>query len=158
MKEILKENTIINDFSVILDDGKNVKLSSLIGKKGIILYFYPKDLTPGCTKEACGFRDAISELQNLGYNVVGVSADSVSSHQKFKEKYQLNFPLISDEQKELAEYFGVWKEKKMYGKTTMGIQRTTFIIDKNLKIIKVYPKVKVETHALDILADLKGNT
>ncbi|GIX43589.1 MAG: peroxiredoxin [Leptospiraceae bacterium] len=154
MSELLKENKKIKNFKVLLDNGEKTTLKELAGNKGLILYFYPKDNTPGCTKEACSFRDNLEEFQKIGYNVVGVSADSLESHQKFKNKHNLNFPLIVDESKELCQYFGVWGEKKMYGKTYEGINRTTFILDKDLKIIKVYPKVKVEEHCNQILNDL----
>ncbi len=155
MRELLKEDQKVKNFKVLLDTGEKTDLKKLTGEKGIILYFYPKDNTPGCTKEACSFRDYKEEFSKLGYSIVGVSADSVQSHQKFKEKYNLNFPLIVDENKELCNFFGVWGEKKMYGKTVEGIQRTTFILDKNLKIVKVYPRVKVEEHVNEILHDLQ---
>jgi len=154
MAELLKENNKVKNFKVLLDNGEKVNLKDLIGSKGLILYFYPKDNTPGCTKEACSFRDSIKDFEDKGFKIVGVSADSMDSHQKFKNKYQLNFPLIVDESKELCKYFGVWGEKKMYGKTIEGIIRSTFIIDNNLKIVKVYPKVKVDEHIKEILEDL----
>ncbi|MFN3603220.1 MAG: thioredoxin-dependent thiol peroxidase [Leptonema sp. (in: bacteria)] len=153
---LLKENKKIKNFKVLLDDGSKQELKNLVGKKGIILYFYPKDNTPGCTKEACSFRDHLQELENLGFSVLGVSADSLKSHQNFKNKHNLNFPLIVDENKELCQYFGVWGEKKMYGKTTQGIFRTTFILDTDLKIKKVYPNVKVENHISEILNDIQN--
>jgi peroxiredoxin Q/BCP len=155
--ELLKENEKVKNFKVLLDDGKKVSLKDLLGANGLVLYFYPKDNTPGCTKEACAFRDNLMEFQKLGYNVVGVSADSLESHQKFKSKHNLNFPLIVDDSQELCKYFGVWGEKKMYGKTYEGINRTTFILNKDLKIIKVYPKVKVEEHATEIIKDITQN-
>ncbi len=154
---LLKENEKVKNFKVLLDDGKKVSLKDLVGTNGLVLYFYPKDNTPGCTKEACSFRDSYLEFQKLGYNVVGVSADTLESHQKFKTKHNLNFSLIVDEKKELSQYFGVWGEKKMYGKTFEGINRTTFILNKDLKIIKVYPKVKVEKHATEIINDITQN-
>lgn len=153
---ILQEGTQIKNLKVRTDTGEERDLLSLMGEAGMVLYFYPKDDTPGCTKEACGFRDSFQEIKKLGYSIAGVSTDTVASHQKFKAKYNLNFPLIADENKELVTYFGVWGEKKMYGKTTYGTLRTTFIIDRNLVIRKVYPKVKVETHAGEILKDLQA--
>lgn len=153
---LLQENKKIKNFKVLLDDGTKHELKALSGIKGIVLYFYPKDNTSGCTKEACSFRDHLSELQNLGFNVIGVSADSLHSHQKFKTKHNLNFPLIVDETKELCNYFGVWGEKKMYGKICEGIIRTSFLLDKDLKILKVYPKVKVETHVSEIIKDIQN--
>lgn len=154
MSELLQVNKKIKNFKVLLDNGEKSDIKHLLGEKGLILYFYPKDNTPGCTKEACSFRDDYDKFREIGYNIVGVSTDSMESHQKFKQKYQLNFPLIVDEDKELSNYFGVWGEKKMYGKTFEGINRTTFILNKDLKILKVYPKVKVETHTTEILKDL----
>lgn len=153
---LLKENKKVKNFKILLDDGLKKELKDLIGKKGMVLYFYPKDNTSGCTKEACSFRDHLSELENLGYSVVGVSADSLNSHQKFKAKHNLNFPLITDENKELCNYFGVIGEKKLYGKTYEGIFRTTFILDKDLKIKKVYPNVKVEKHVEEVIKDIQN--
>ncbi len=152
---LLEPGKKIRDRNVTLQDGSKVKLSTLTGKSGMVLYFYPKDNTPGCTKEACSFRDDYSGLKKMGYSVVGVSKDSVASHQKFIEKHELNFPLISDDEGRLIEDLGVWQEKKNYGKTYMGIVRSTFIVGSDLKIIKTYDKVKTNTHAQDILADLK---
>jgi len=142
------------DFSVKDDTGKPTKLSDLKGKK-IVLYFYPKDDTPGCTKEACNFRDGISAIKKLGAVVLGVSADSVESHRKFKNKFDLNFPLLADTDKEIIEAYGVWKEKSMYGRKYMGIERTTFIIGKDGKITHIFPKVKVAEHADEVLEALK---
>src|SRR5688572_25664153 len=113
------------DFSALDDSGKKVKLSDLKGKK-VVLYFYPKDDTPGCTKEACNFRDGIDAIKKQGAVVFGVSADSVDSHKKFKNKFDLNFQLLADTDKKIVEDYGVWKEKSMYGKKYMGIERTTF--------------------------------
>lgn len=156
MKELPIEGKKIKDFSVVLTDGTKKSLSDLAGKKGLVLYFYPKDNTPGCTKEACSFRDGLEDLAGAGYSVAGVSPDSPLSHQKFTSKFSLNFPLIADESKELAEYFGVYREKKNYGKTYMGIVRTTFVLDGSLKLLRIYEKVKPEAHAAEILSDLKG--
>src|ERR1044072_5348935 len=142
------------EFSIVDDSGKTVKLSDFKGRK-IVLYFYPKDDTPGCTKEACNFRDGISELKKQGAIVLGVSADSVESHKKFKKKFDLNFPLLADTDKKIAEAYGTWKEKSMYGKKYMGIERTTFIIDEQGKVSHIFPKVKVNEHYDEVLAALK---
>jgi len=141
------------DFSVMDDSGRTVKLSDLKGKK-VVLYFYPKDDTPGCTKEACNFRNGIDEIRKLGAVVLGVSADSAASHKKFKSKFDLNFPLLADTEKKIIEGYDVWKEKSMYGKKYMGIERTTYIIDKDGKISHIFPKVKVEDHYDEVLAAL----
>src|SRR2546422_11363473 len=141
------------DFNVSTDAGQKVKLSDFKGKK-IVLYFYPKDDTPGCTVEACAFRDGIKEIKKRGAVVLGVSADSVESHKKFKSKFDLNFPLLADTDKNIIEAYGVWKEKSMYGKKYMGIERTTIIIDKQGKIAHIFPKVKVEQHYDEVLQAL----
>jgi peroxiredoxin Q/BCP len=141
------------DFALQDDSGNKVKLSDLKGKK-VVLYFYPKDDTPGCTKEACAFRDGIKEIRKHGAVVFGVSADSVESHKKFKNKFDLNFPLLADPDREAIESYGTWKEKSMYGKKYMGIERTTFIIDEQGKISHIFPKVKVDQHYDEVLAAL----
>lgn len=141
-------------FNLTDQSGKNVKLSDLKGKK-IVLYFYPKDNTSGCTKEACYFRDEISMFDKLDAVVLGVSADSVESHKKFADKYQLPFSLLSDPGKKMLETYDVWKEKSMYGKKYMGIERTTVIIDENGKVKKIFPKVKVEGHIEEVAAAIK---
>lgn len=130
------------------------KLSQYKGKQNVVLYFYPRDDTPGCTTEACGFRDNLGQFQSGNTVVLGVSTDSVDSHQKFSEKFSLPFPLLADENHEVAEKYGVWVEKNMYGKKSMGIQRATFLIDKSGKIAAVWPKVKVEGHVADVAAKL----
>jgi peroxiredoxin Q/BCP len=135
--------------------GEMVKLQDLVGKKGLILYFYPKDATPGCTTEACDFRDNLSRLTKHGYNVVGISKDNTKSHQKFTDKQSLNFPLISDESGEICEKYGVWQEKVFMGRKGMGIVRTTFLLDSSLKVLKVYEKVKVAGHVDAILSDIE---
>lgn len=127
-----------------------VKLSQFKGKQNVVLYFYPRDDTPGCTKEACGFRDEIGQFQSLETAVLGVSTDDVASHQKFAEKFALPFPLLADEDHAVAEKYGVWVEKNMYGKKSMGIQRATFLIDRNGKIAAVWPKVKVDGHIAEV--------
>lgn len=144
----------MKDRKVILTDGSTRKLSELCEKNGLVLYIYPKDNTPGCTREACSFRDEASPLRDMGYGVAGLSKDSIDSHKKFTEKYTLNFPLISDPEGALIADLGAWQEKKNYGKTYMGIVRSTFILDPKLKVVKVYPKVNTATHAVDILRDL----
>jgi peroxiredoxin Q/BCP len=140
-------------FKATLDSGDKVSLDQFQGKK-VVLYFYPKDSTPGCTREACDFRDQLQEFQAKDAVVLGVSPDSVKSHQRFKEKFDLTFPLVSDESKEVAEAYGVWKEKKNYGRTYMGIERSTFVIDEEGKIAHVFNKVKVAGHADKVLETL----
>ncbi len=130
------------------------KLSQFKGKQNVVLYFYPRDDTPGCTTEACGFRDQFIPFQTAATVVLGVSTDTVSSHEKFATKFSLPFPLLADESHELAEKYGVWVEKNMYGKKSMGIQRATFLIDKTGKIAAVWPKVKVDGHAQEVAAKL----
>ena len=141
-------------FSLLDAHGQKVKLSDFQGKK-VVLYFYPKDDTPGCTKEACAFRDSIEDLRDSGAVVLGVSADSVESHKKFSTKYELNFPLLSDSNKEALQAYGVWKEKSLYGRKFMGIERTTFVIDEKGKIGHIFPKVKVDGHLEDVLGELE---
>lgn len=130
-----------------------VSLSDFAGKK-VVLYFYPKDNTPGCTRQACAFSGLYKEFQNKGVEVIGISKDSVESHVKFAEKYGLNFVLLSDPELEAIKAYGVWQEKKMCGKTCLGVVRTTFIIDEHGIIEKVMPKVKPDTNASEILAEL----
>jgi thioredoxin-dependent peroxiredoxin len=141
-------------FKLKNQDAKVISLSDLKGKP-IVLYFYPKDDTSGCTKEACNFRDEFPKFGKMKAEIIGVSADSVESHKKFAEKYKLPFNLLADEKKELVEKYGVWKEKNMYGRKYMGIERTTFIIDANGKIAKIFPKVKVDDHNKEIMEALK---
>ena len=150
---MLKAGDPAPDFDAVLDNGETVSLSQFKGKN-VVLYFYPKDNTPGCTREACDFRDNISSLEDKNTVVLGVSPDSVKSHQKFKDKFELSFPLISDEAKDVAQAFGVWREKKMYGKTRMGIVRSTFIIGPDGLISKAYDSVKVAGHVEDVIASL----
>lgn len=138
-------------FSLKNAAGKTVKLSDFKGKK-VVLYFYPKDLTPGCTTEACGFRDDYSLLQQHGVEVIGVSADEVASHQKFVEKHSLPFPLLSDPDHTMIEKYGAWVEKSMYGKKYWGVARITYVIDEEGRIAHVFPKVKPDGHSQEILA------
>ncbi|MEG8945889.1 thioredoxin-dependent thiol peroxidase [Rosettibacter firmus] len=137
-------------FSLPDSNGKKVSLKDFLGQK-LILYFYPKDMTSGCTKEACDFRDNFPNFEKLNVQVIGISPDSVASHKKFVEKYNLPFILLSDEKKEVVQKYGVWKEKSLYGKKYMGVERTTFIIDENGKIMHIFPKVKVNGHVEEIL-------
>jgi peroxiredoxin Q/BCP len=143
------------EFNLVNDAGEKVKLSDFKGKK-VVLYFYPKDDTPGCTAEACNFRDGLDEISSRGAVVLGVSADSAESHNKFKKKFDLNFQLLADPEKKMIEKYGVWKEKSMYGKKYMGIERTTFVIDADGRISHIFPKVKVPTHYDEVLKAL-GN-
>jgi peroxiredoxin Q/BCP len=140
-------------FTVFGDNGKKVSLSDFLGKK-VILYFYPKDNTPGCTRESCAFRDSLSEIKSKGSVVLGVSTDSVASHKGFKQKYALNFPLLSDPEKKMSQAYGVWKQKSLYGRKYMGLDRTTFLINEEGKISKVFPKVLVDGHLDEVLAAL----
>ncbi len=142
-------------FSAIADNGSKISLQDLKGKY-IVLYFYPKDDTPGCTVQACGFRDDYHLLQGLDAEVIGVSPDSVASHTKFKTKFNLPFPLLVDDTQSICKRYGVWVEKNMYGKKYMGVQRATFLIDREGKIAHIWPKVKVEEHANDVAAVIKG--
>ena len=141
------------DFTLKDKNGNDFTLSSLLGKK-VILYFYPKDNTPGCTRQACAFAGAYKQFEAKGVEVIGISKDSVASHVKFAEKYDLPFILLSDPDRVAIEAYGVWQEKKMCGKVSMGVVRTTFIIDENGNIEKIMPKVKPDTNAADILAEL----
>lgn len=138
------------DFKLPDDTGKIISLKNFKGKK-VILYFYPKDMTSGCTQQACDFRDNIKKFVKKNAVVIGISADDIKSHQKFKQKYELPFTLLSDETKNVLEQYGVWKEKSMYGKKYMGIVRTTFIIDEKGKIEKIFENVKVNGHIENLL-------
>ena len=151
-KEI-KEGNKAPDFTALDQDGKKVKLSSFRDKKNIVLYFYPKDMTPGCTTQACGFRDQQKSFKSTV--ILGVSIDSQERHQKFIEKYDLPFTLLADVDKKVVQKYGVWQEKKLYGKTFMGIVRSTFIIDKTGTIRKIFVKVKVKNHIEEVLNALK---
>lgn len=142
------------DYSLPSNSGKTISLKDFRGKK-VVLYFYPKDDTPGCTKEACSFRDNLAKVRRKGAEVFGISADSVKSHQKFSEKYNLPFPLLSDETKEVIKAYDVWKQKSFLGKKYMGIERTTFIIDENGKIFHIFPKVKVDGHVEEVIKQLE---
>ena len=151
-KEI-KEGNKAPDFTALDQDGKKVKLSSFKGKKNIILYFYPKDMTPGCTTQACDFRDQQKNFKSTV--ILGVSIDSQERHQKFIEKHDIPFTLLADVDKKVVQKYGVWQEKKLYGKTFMGIVRSTFIIDKTGTVRKIFVKVKVKNHIEEVLNALK---
>ena len=150
---VLKEGIKAPDFTAIDQDGVKVKLSSFKSKKNVVLYFYPKDMTPGCTTQACNFRDQHKKFKDTV--ILGVSIDSSERHQKFIAKYDLPFTLIADIEKKVVQKYGVWQEKKLYGKTFMGIVRTTFIIDKAGTIQKIFSKVKVKNHIEEVLSELK---
>ena len=146
----IQEGDAAPDFTMPASGGRSVSLASLKGKP-FILYFYPKADTPGCTKQACAFQEALPQLGKIGIDVIGVSKDKMKPIEKFAEKYKLSFPLASDETTGVAEAYGVWAEKSMYGRKYMGMERTTFLIDKDGKVAKVWPKVKVEGHAVDVM-------
>jgi thioredoxin-dependent peroxiredoxin len=151
----VKEGQKAPDFSAATDSGGKLKLSDLRGKP-VVLYFYPKDDTTGCTAEACAFRDQLPDFSKLKAQVIGVSKDTVAKHDKFKAKYDLTFPLVSDEDGKICEKYGTWVEKSLYGRKYMGIERATFLIDKTGTIAKVWHKVKVAGHVDDVLAALKA--
>ncbi len=150
---MVKDGDVAPDFTLTMDDGKVMKLSALRGKT-VVLYFYPKDDTPGCTVEACNFRDNLSMLTSKGAIVLGISPQDAKTHTKFKEKYSLTFPLLADTDHAVAELYGVWALKKMMGNEYMGILRTTFVIDAKGVVKKVFEKVKPEGHALEVAAVL----
>jgi peroxiredoxin Q/BCP len=140
-------------FTLTADDGSKVRLSDFKGQP-VVLYFYPKDDTPGCTREACAFRDQHATFKKMGAAVLGVSPDSTDSHARFRTKYRLNFPLLADQHHAVAEKFGAWREKNMYGKKSMGVVRSTFLIDATGKVAKVWKQVKVDGHDEQVLAAL----
>ena len=143
------------DFNVPASNGQTIALKDFKGKKNVVLYFYPKDDTPGCTVEACAFRDSIKKIENADSIVLGVSPDSMASHAKFITKFNLPFLLLSDTEKKLCQDYGVWAEKSMYGRKYFGVARTTFIIDKQGKIADVFEKVKPQEHNTEVLEALK---
>ena len=147
---MLKPNDIAPDFELQADDGSTVRLSDLRGRK-VVLYFYPKDDTPGCTIEACEFRDRVKDLDAGGAVVLGVSPDTVESHRKFRDKYGLDFRLLADTDHRVAEAYGVWQQKSMYGRKYWGVARTTFLIDEEGRIARVFEKVKPAGHAAEVL-------
>jgi peroxiredoxin Q/BCP len=152
---LLAVGTQAPDFTTTDQDGKKRSLSDFKGRR-VILYFYPKDNTSGCTKEACAFRDHFDEFRRLGVEILGVSVDSEKSHQSFVQKHGLPFTLLADTDKRLVEAYGVWGEKSLYGKKYMGTNRVTYLIDEGGKVAAVFPKVKPDTHAEEILAILQG--
>ena len=150
---MLKTGDIAPDFSLADKNGNEVRLSDFKGKR-VVLYFYPKDNTPGCTRQACAFAASLAEFEKRNVAVIGVSRDSVASHEKFAAKYNLPFTLLSDPERKAIEAYGVWQEKKLYGKVSFGVARTTFVIDEDGKILSVMQRVKPDTNAEEILATL----
>ena len=153
---MIEQGDLASDFTLTSDKDETVALSSFLGKSNVVLYFYPKDNTSGCTKEACSFRDYHLEISKNDTVVLGISPDSIASHQRFVDKHDLNFTLLSDPEHEVAEAWGVWGEKKMYGKTYFGIIRSTFVIDKNGVVAKAFRKVRVSGHVEDVVGVLNS--
>ena len=153
MSDWVEEGKKAPEFTLPADDGSKIKLKELRGS-AVVLYFYPRDDTPGCTREACAFRDRRQEILKAGAKVFGVSTDDVASHAKFRDKYELNFPLLADVDHKTAEKYGAWREKNMYGKKSMGVQRSTFLIDAEGVVRKVWKKVSVDGHDEQVLAAL----
>lgn len=151
---MLKENIIAPEFELQNAEGELIKLSDFLGKP-FLIYFYPKDDTPGCTTEACNFRDDFSQYQALGVDIIGISPDSIKSHQKFSEKYDLPFVLLSDQDHKVAEAYGVWGKKKLMGKEYDGVLRTTFLVGSDGKIVKVFEGVKPAQHSQEVLVEVK---
>ena len=153
MADWIEEGEQAPDFTLTAHDKTKIKLSALRGAP-VVLYFYPKDDTPGCTREACAFRDRKQEISRLGATVLGISPDTVETHRKFRDKFDLNFLLLADPDHRIAEKYGAWREKNMYGKKTLGIQRSTFLIDREGRVAKVWRSVKVDGHDDQVLAAL----
>lgn len=147
---MIREGSKAPAFSLESDEGEKVALKDFLGKQ-VVLYFYPKDMTSGCTQQACDFRDAHAKIKKKGAVLLGISKDSAASHAKFRAKYELPFTLLVDAEGKTCEAYGVWKEKSMYGRKYMGIERSTFVIDKTGKIAKIFPKVKVKGHVDEVL-------
>ena len=147
---MIKEGDLLKNLIINLDDSTSLELNEL-KESNFIFYFYPKDDTPGCTKEALAFNEKLSQINQLNFKVFGISKDSISKHLKFKAKYNLNFSLISDENLKICKEFGVWVEKSMYGKKYMGVQRSSFLVVKGLKVIKIWRNVKVKGHVEEII-------
>jgi peroxiredoxin Q/BCP len=145
------------DFSLPATTGENISLRQFKGKKTVVLYFYPKDETPGCTREACDFRDHTAEFERSNVVILGVSTDSLESHQHFREKQKLPFPLLVDENTAVSKLYGVYKQKNLYGKKSLGIERTTFVIDRTGRVAQIWPKVKVDGHVQDVLEFVAGD-
>ena len=154
MSDWIEEGKKAPAFTLHADDGSKVKLSELKGNP-VVLYFYPRDDTPGCTKEACAFRDRQDEIKAGGAQVFGISPDTVESHVKFRDKFSLNFPLLADPDHAMADKYGAWREKNMYGKKSMGIQRSTYLIDADGKVAKLWKRVKVDGHDQQVIDALK---
>ena len=154
MSDWIEEGKKAPAFTLHADDGSKVKLSELKGNP-VVLYFYPRDDTPGCTKEACAFRDRQDDIKALGAQVFGISPDTVESHVKFRDKFSLNFPLLADPDHAMADKYGAWREKNMYGKKSMGIQRSTYLIDADGKVAKLWKRVKVDGHDQQVIDALK---
>jgi peroxiredoxin Q/BCP len=150
---MLSEGDLAPNFELEADDGEVIRLGDLQGRS-VVLYFYPRDDTSGCTKQACGFRDHLDEFLDLGYTVIGVSPDGIESHQRFRAKYELNFRLLADPDHTVAEAYGAWGPKKLYGREYEGILRSTFVIGPDGRIVKAYGRVKPAEHAEELLADL----
>ncbi len=153
---VIAEGKLAPDFTLESTAGKKVSLSDFRGKKNVVLYFYPKDNTSGCTQEACDFRDGIKKFKASDTEILGVSPDSLSSHDKFLAKFELPFQLLSDDEKKVSSLYGVWKEKSMYGRKYMGIVRSTFVIDKKGMVQKIFSKVKVAGHIDAVLESIKA--
>ena len=154
MPDWIEEGQKAPDFTLPTADGSQVKLSDLKGRP-VVLYFYPRDDTPGCTREACAFRDRQAEIKKLGATILGVSPDDAKRHAKFRDKYQLNFPLLADTDHKVAERYGAWREKTLYGKKSMGIQRSTYLIDAEGRVRKLWKAVKVDGHDDQVIEALK---
>ncbi len=148
---IIQERKVAPNFNLSASNGQEVSLKDYKGKKNVVLYFYPKDDTPGCTTQACGFRDEIKAIEKKDTIVLGVSPDKISKHEKFIAKHDLPFLLLSDEEKKVCELYGVWVEKSMYGRKYMGVARTTFVIDMKGKVVKIFEKVKPKVHSGQIV-------
>ena len=155
MSDWIEADQTAPDFTLLSDIGEQVRLSQFRGSP-VVLYFYPKDDTPGCNREACAFRDLKQDMEKLGAVVLGVSPDTVESHQKFREKFNLNFPLLADVDHTVAEAYGVWREKVRFGKKSMGIQRSTFLIDADGVVRKVWKNVQVDGHDAQVLDALRA--
>jgi thioredoxin-dependent peroxiredoxin len=155
MADWVREGEPVPDFTLPADDGSKMALSKLRGSP-VVLYFYPRDDTPGCTAEACAFRDRKAELARLGAKIFGISTDDLDSHARFRQKFDLNFPLLADTEHKVAEQYGAWREKVRFGKTSMGVQRSTFLIDADGTIRRAWTNVKVEGHDEEVLEAVKG--